>query len=88
MKWAEVEPMNNTSEENIKQFIFHNIIWCFGDPLQIITDNKTQITGHKLKEFCGKNKLNWASPQYTTPKQVKVTNRTKQQYSKEKSAIT
>lgn len=43
-KWVEVEAMQTISEENVKQFIFRNIICRFRVPLQIITDNGVQFT--------------------------------------------
>lgn len=56
-KWAEVEVVQSINEENVKQFIFKNIICCFKVPLQIITDNSTQFIDKKIQEFCKENNI-------------------------------
>lgn len=76
---GEAEPTSSISEQNVIQFLFKNIICRFGVSLQIITDNRTQFTGKKVKKFCKDSgiKLSFAlvyQPQANG--QVEVTNRT------------
>ncbi|KAI0495696.1 hypothetical protein KFK09_021999 [Dendrobium nobile] len=51
-KWVEVEPLTKITEANAKQFLWKNIICCFGIPAKVITDNETQFTGKIFTIFC------------------------------------
>jgi ribonuclease HI len=50
-KWIEARPIVNVRSEEAVSF-FTNIIFCFGIPNTIITDNGTQFTGKKFLNFC------------------------------------
>jgi transposase InsO family protein len=52
-KWVEVRPITNLRVEQAVTF-FTNIVYRFGVPNSIITDNESQFTGRKLLEFCDK----------------------------------
>jgi transposase InsO family protein len=52
-KWVEVRPITNLRVEQAVTF-FTNIIYQFGVPNSIITDNGSQFTGRKFLEFCDK----------------------------------
>jgi transposase InsO family protein len=52
-KWIEVRPITNLMTEQAMTF-FTDIIYRFGVPNSIITDNGSQLTGRKFLEFCDK----------------------------------
>jgi transposase InsO family protein len=61
-KWVEVCPITNLREEQAVTF-FTDIIYRFGVPNSIITDNRSQFTGTKFLEFCDKFhiRVDWAA---------------------------
>jgi transposase InsO family protein len=52
-KLVEVRPITNLKAEQAVTF-FTDIVYRFGVPNSIITDNGSQFTGRKFVEFCGK----------------------------------
>jgi transposase InsO family protein len=52
-KWVEVRPITKLRAEQAITF-FTDIIYRFGVPNSIITDNRSQFTGRKFLEFCDK----------------------------------
>jgi transposase InsO family protein len=58
--WVEVRPITNLRAEQAVTF-FTDIIYRFGVPNSIITDNGSQFTGRKILEFCDKFhiRVNW-----------------------------
>jgi transposase InsO family protein len=52
-KWVEVRPITNLKAEQAVTF-FTDIVYRFGVPNSIITDNGSQFTGRKFLEFCDK----------------------------------
>jgi hypothetical protein len=75
-KWVEVRPITNLRAEQAVTF-FTDIIYRFGVPNFIITDNGSQFTGRKFLEFCGKFHIhvNWAAVAHPqTNGQVERTN--------------
>jgi transposase InsO family protein len=52
-KWIEVRPITNLRAEQAVTF-FTDIIYWFGVPNSIITDNGSQFTGRKFLQFCDK----------------------------------
>jgi transposase InsO family protein len=61
-KWVEVRLIMNLRAEQAVTF-FTDIIYRFGVPNSIITDNGSQFTGWKFLEFCGKYhiRVDWAA---------------------------
>jgi transposase InsO family protein len=61
-KWVEVRPITNLRAEQAMTF-FTEIIYRFGVPNSIITDNGSQFTGRKFLEFCDKFHIgvDWAA---------------------------
>jgi transposase InsO family protein len=61
-KWVEVCLITNLKAEQAVTF-FTDIIYRFGVPNSIITDNGSQFTGRKFLEFCDKFhiRVNWAA---------------------------
>ncbi|PKU73077.1 hypothetical protein MA16_Dca027330 [Dendrobium catenatum] len=51
-KWVEAEPLAKITEANAKQFLWKNIIYRFGIPVKVITDNGTQFIGRVFTTFC------------------------------------
>jgi ribonuclease HI len=52
-KWVEVRPITNLRAEQAVTF-FTDIVYRFGVPNSIITDNRSQFTGRKFLESCDK----------------------------------
>jgi ribonuclease HI/transposase InsO family protein len=52
-KWVEVRPITNLRAEQAVTF-FTDIVYRFGVPNSIITDNGSQFTGRKFLAFCDK----------------------------------
>jgi transposase InsO family protein len=61
-KWVEVRPITNLRAEQDVTF-FTDIVYHFGVPNSIITDNGSQFTGRKFLEFCDKFhiRVDWAA---------------------------
>jgi transposase InsO family protein len=61
-KWVEVRPITNLRAEQTVMF-FTDIVYRFGVPNFIITDNGSQFTGRKFLEFCDKFhiRVDWAA---------------------------
>jgi hypothetical protein len=55
-KWIEARPIVNVCSEEAVSF-FTDIIYRFGIPNMIITDNGTQFTGEKFLNFCDDNHI-------------------------------
>jgi hypothetical protein len=55
-KWVEVRPITNLRAEQAMIF-FTDIIYRFGVPNSIITDNGSRFTGRKFLEFCDKHHI-------------------------------
>jgi hypothetical protein len=50
-KWIEVKPADSIIATKVVEFI-NEIMYRFGVPYNIITDNGTQFTVRELKDFC------------------------------------
>jgi hypothetical protein len=61
-KWVEVRPITNLRAEQAVTF-YTDIVYRFGVPNSIITDNGSQFTGRKFLEFCDKFhiRVDWAA---------------------------
>jgi transposase InsO family protein len=61
-KWVEVRPITNLRAEQAVTF-FTDIVYHFGVPNSIITDNGFQFTSRKFLEFCDKFdiRVDWAA---------------------------
>jgi transposase InsO family protein len=55
-KWIEARPIVSVRSEEAVSF-FTDIIYRFGTPNTIITDNDTQFTGKKFLNFCDDNHI-------------------------------
>jgi transposase InsO family protein len=75
-KWVEVRTITNLRAEQAMMF-FTDIIYRFGVPNSIITDNGSHFTGRKFLEFCDKFhiRVDWAAVAHPqTNGQVERTN--------------
>jgi transposase InsO family protein len=61
-KWVEVRLITNLRAEQVVTF-FTDIVYRFGVPNSIITDNGSKFTGRKFLEFCDKFhiRVDWAA---------------------------
>jgi hypothetical protein len=61
-KWIEVKPIASITVAKAVEFI-KEIMYRFGVPNNIITDNRTQFTAREFKDFCADSgiKVNHAS---------------------------
>jgi transposase InsO family protein len=64
-KWIEARPIVNIRSEEAVSF-FTDIIYRFGIPNTIITDNGTQFTWKKFLNFCDDNniRVDWSALAY------------------------
>ncbi|KAK0587253.1 hypothetical protein LWI29_019922 [Acer saccharum] len=77
-KWVEAEPLVHITEANTISFVKKNILYRFGIPNTIITDNGTQFDGRKFRELCDKYGINnyYASPAHPqTNGQIEAVNK-------------
>jgi hypothetical protein len=70
-KWIEARPIVNVHFEEAVSF-FTDIIYHFGIPNTIITDNVTQFTGKKFLNFCDDNniRVDWSAVAHLKDGQV------------------
>jgi transposase InsO family protein len=61
-KWVEMRPITNLRAEQAVTF-FTDIVYRFGVPNSIITNNGSKFTGRKFLEFCDKFhiRVDWAA---------------------------
>ena len=51
-KWVEVEALATIIEENIRSFVWRNIICRYGVPRVLISDNGKQFDNDLFRDFC------------------------------------
>ena len=51
-KWAEVEPLATIIEQKVCNFVWRSIIYRFGIPKALISDNGKQFNNQRFKSFC------------------------------------
>ena len=51
-KWVEAEPLKHISQNDVKSFLWKNIVTRFGIPKALVADNDTQFKGSIIKDFC------------------------------------
>ena len=52
IKWVEAEPLAKITKQNVRNFVWKNIIWLFGIPRGLISDNGHQLDNTPFREFC------------------------------------
>ena len=51
-KWVEVEPLANITQQNVKNFVWKNIVCRFGVPKVLVSDNGRQFDNALFRDFC------------------------------------
>ena len=51
-KWVEAEPLAKIIQQNVKNFVWKNIICKFGVPRVLVSDNGRQFDNTPFREFC------------------------------------
>ena len=51
-KWVEAEPLAKITQQNVKNFIWKNIVCRFGVPRVLVSDNGRQFDNTPFREFC------------------------------------
>lgn len=54
-KWEEAKALRSITEDSVIQFMLRSIVYRFGVPLQVISNNGTQFTDKKLRKLCEDN---------------------------------
>jgi hypothetical protein len=65
LKWIEVKPAASITAAKAVEFI-KEIIYRFGVPSNIITDNGNQFTTREFKNFCADSESRLTMPQFHT----------------------
>ncbi|KAG7548011.1 Ribonuclease H domain [Arabidopsis suecica] len=63
-KWIKTKAYQQVKEQQVKDFLWENIVCRHGIPYEIVTDNGTNLTSAKIQAFC--DKVLWANR--TTPR--------------------
>ena len=77
-KWVEAETLAIITEKNIRSFVWRNIIYRYGIPKVLISDNGKQFHNGAFKDFCSELgiKNHYSSPAHPQANgQVRVMNR-------------
>ncbi|KAL1218142.1 hypothetical protein V5N11_033130 [Cardamine amara subsp. amara] len=53
-KWVEAEAYSSIHDDEVKKFIWNNIIYRHGVPYEIVTDNGSNLTSGQIEEICDK----------------------------------
>ena len=78
-KWVEAEPLATITEKNVKNFVWKGIIYWFGIPRVLISNNGKQFDNGPFRELCSQLNIKnyYSSPRHPQANgQVKVTNQT------------
>ena len=51
-KWVEAEPLASITQQNVKNFIWKNIVCKFGVPRVLVSDNGRQFDNALFRDFC------------------------------------
>ena len=51
-KWVEAEPLASITQQNVKNFVWKNIVCRFGVPRVLVSDNGRQFDNALFKNFC------------------------------------
>ncbi|GKC72069.1 reverse transcriptase domain-containing protein [Tanacetum coccineum] len=58
-KWIEAKPVETITGNQVKQFVWENIMCRFGLPGEIISDNGKQFQDNPFKDWLSKDNKNW-----------------------------
>ena len=77
-KWVEAEPLAKITQQNVKNFVWKNIVCRFGVPRVLVSDNGRQFDNTPFREFCEQLGMenHYSSPTYPQANgQAEVANR-------------
>ena len=77
-KWVEAEPLAKITQQNVKNFVWKNIVCRFGVPRVLVSDNGRQFDNTPFREFCEQFgiKNHYSSPSHPQANgQAEVANR-------------
>ena len=77
--WAEAEPLATITEKKVRNFVWHSIIFRFGIPKALVSDNEKQFDNPNFRDFCAKLRIKnyYSSPTHPQSNgQAEVTIRT------------
>ena len=77
-KWVEAEPLAKITQQNVKNFVWKNIIYRFGVLRVLVSDNGRQFDNAPFRDFCEQLRINnhYSSPSHPQANgQVEVNNR-------------
>ncbi|CAA7037499.1 unnamed protein product [Microthlaspi erraticum] len=71
-KWIEAKPYQQTTELEVRKFIWKDIICRHGLPFEIVTDNGSQFIARTFKDFCKKwnIRITYSTPRYPQGKRA------------------
>ena len=78
IKWVEVKVVPTITEAQIQHFFWKEVIYRFGIPHALITDNEKQFDNEKFKILCSKLGIKLRFTSVAHPQingQIEVTNR-------------
>jgi transposase InsO family protein len=58
-KWAKAIPLREVKSDNIINFLERHIIYCFGIPHRITSDNAKAFKSNKMQMFIAKYNITW-----------------------------
>ena len=76
-KWVEAKALTTITEKNIRSFVWRNIIYKYGIPKVLVSNNGKQFNNSAFRDFCSKLgiKNHYSSPVHLQANgQVEVTN--------------
>ena len=77
-KWVKAKALATIMEKNIWSFVWKNIIYKYGIPRVLVSDNGKQLDNHAFRDFCSElgTKNHYSSPAHPQANgQVEFTNR-------------
>ena len=51
-KWVETEALANTTEKNVRNFVWRCIVYRFRIPRVLVSDNRKQFNNDSFRDFC------------------------------------
>ena len=51
-KWVEIEALANTTKKNVKSFVWKNIVYRYGIPRVLVSNNGKQFDNDSFRNFC------------------------------------
>ena len=77
-KWVKEEPLNKISSTKVINFLIKNVLYRYGVPLKIISDNGLQFDSEEFTDWCREHGINKSFSSVAYPQangQVKAVNK-------------